>query len=204
MFRTLRNLLPSQSALLSGSGQVKAFDPAQLESLNTDPYLFIFRAELNLISVFDDLKYDRSDLDALSAPMRRRVLDRLAPFGFRQVSGGVFAHDGSDLHMHIPKYRALGASPFDATRDTPRRDQDFYILTPTQTACHIIDTKTPDEARALIKALIAKHPVNLMRIFDYLGDSDQHRAFADLVGHLKFLQREAVSAEPLRSRRALR
>ncbi|MEM8789080.1 MAG: hypothetical protein AAGE76_12540 [Pseudomonadota bacterium] len=54
--------------------------------LNRDPYLCVADEALKLISVFDDLKYDRADIDILSGPMRERVRLKLAPLGFRQVS----------------------------------------------------------------------------------------------------------------------
>ncbi|QBF30235.1 hypothetical protein [Thalassococcus sp. S3] len=176
----------------------------QLRVLDRDPYLCLADERLRLISVFDDLRYDRADMDMLSGPMRRRVIAKLVPLGFQQVSGGVLENAALDVRMYMPKFRALGASPFDATRDTPRRPQDYYILTPTQTACQFIDHYPVDEAVTAIKALIVKHPINLLRVSDYLEKSGKHQIFAGAIGHLKFVQREAVEAEPLRSRRALR
>ncbi len=174
-----------------------------LGALNDDPFLFVDQ-KLNLISVFDDLKYDRSDLDTLSAPMRRRVVARLDPLGFRQMSGGLIENPKANIRVLLPKFRALGASPFDVVRDTPRRAQDFYVLTPTQTACQWIDAFSTDDAVEAIKTLVVKHPVNLLRIVDFLERTERHQAFLRAVGHLKYVQRLAVSEEPLRSRRALR
>lgn len=177
---------------------------AQMRVLNSDPYLCLADEALKLISVFDDLKYDRADMDMLTGPMRQRVLSKLKPLGFRQVSGNVLEHPDHASRMYMPKFRALGASPFDATRDTPRAPRDYYILTPTQTACQLIDCYPTDAAVEAIKALIVKHPVNLLRISDFLDKSSAHNAFAAAIGHLKFIQREAVQSEPLRRRRALR
>lgn len=172
--------------------------------LDRDPYLAVADAGLRLISVFDDLKYDRADMDVLSGPMRRRVRDKLALLGFVQASGHVFENRAEDVRMILPKFRALGASPFDAMNDTKRREQDYFVLTPTQTACQMIDAYSVDEAVERIKALIIKHPVNLLRLSDYLERNERHQAFQGAIGHLKYVQREAVAAEPLRSRRALR
>ncbi len=172
--------------------------------LNRDPFLAVADAPLRLISVFDDLKYDRADLDMLSGPMRRHALEKLTPFGFRQVSGTVFENKADGVRMYMPKFHALGASPFDAPRYTPRRPQDYYVLTPTQVACQMIDHYPTDDAVQKIKTLIVKHPINLLRLKDYLERKDSHQAFLGAIGHLKLVQREAVEAEPLRSRRALR
>lgn len=177
---------------------------ARLTILDQDPYLCIADPTHRLISVFDDLRYDRADMDMLSGPMRTRALTRLKPLGFRQISGGVVEHKAADLRLHLPKFRALGASPFHATHDTPRRAQDFYVLTPTQTACLLVDLYDTEEAVARIKTLIVKHPANLLRLFDFLEKTPRHEAFAKAIGHLKLIQREAVEAEPLKTRRALR
>ncbi|MEM7190969.1 MAG: hypothetical protein AAF439_15265, partial [Pseudomonadota bacterium] len=169
----------------------------RLEVLNEDPYLYLVNEPLRLISVFDDLKYDRADMDLLSGPMRNWVLSKLTPLGFQQTSGGVVTHRWYEIRMHIPKFRALGASPFDATRDTPRSARDYYILTPTQTACQFIQEFTTEAAVEAVKELVCKQPVNLLRISDYLDKSDRHQAFKGAIGHLKYVQREAVQSEPL-------
>lgn len=168
------------------------------------PFLTVADPALKLLSVFDDLKYDRADADMLSPPMRRHVVDKLHRRGFRQVSGNVLENRAEDVRCLIPKSHALGASPFDITRYTPKRAQDFYVLTPTQTACQFIDHYAPEEATSRIAALIAKQPVNLLRLNDYLERTPAHRAFLPSIGHLRYVQREAVESEPLRSRRALR
>ena len=210
MFQKFASLLQAakgsrDAAVADAAGQEDNSDVhSRISALNRDPYLAVADTALKLISVFDDLKYDRSDLDMLSGPMRRRALERLAPLGFRQVSGTVFENRTADIRMYLPKIHALGASPFDAARYMKRREQDYFILTPTQAACQIIDHYPIEDAVEKIKALISKHPINLLRLMDYLEHKDHHRAFLVAIGHLKLVQREAVEAEPLRSRRALR
>ncbi|MBO6509611.1 MAG: hypothetical protein JJ979_14245 [Roseibium sp.] len=176
----------------------------RIDVLNTDPYLMIADAELRLISVFDDLRYDRADLDILSGPMRRRALTRLTPLGFKQRSGSVIENRAEDIRIHMPKFRALGASPFDALRDTHLRTQDYALLTPTQAAAQIITRYPTDTALEKLSMLVVKHPVNLLRLFDFLEPGPSHQAFRDVLGQLVYLQRKAVSREPLKTRRALR
>ncbi len=175
----------------------------RLREIDRDPYLFVADEALQLISVFDDLKYDRADVDLLNGAMRKRALKRLKPLGFQQRSGGVLENEALDIRMLMPKFRALGASPFDAVRDTPRRPQDYYILTPTQAACQFIENYPHGEAVEKIKSLIVRHPINIYRMMDYFERNERHRAMQRAIGHLKLVQREAVEAEPLRTRRAL-
>lgn len=170
--------------------------------LNSDPYLHVV-TEDRLVSVFDDLRYDRADADWMSQAMRMHAIGKLKPLGFGQTSGTVLENREAGVRLHIPKFHAQGASPFDITRYTPKREQDYYLLTPTQVACRFIDTYGRDEAVERIKTLIAKHPVNLYRLLDYLERKPAHRAFAEAFGHLKYVQREAIASEPLCRRRAL-
>ncbi|MDX8350435.1 hypothetical protein SLH49_20795 [Cognatiyoonia sp. IB215446] len=195
---------PADTSKVEDTAQLNATFAERLRVIDRDPYICIADENLRIISVFDDLQYDRADMDMLSGPMRRCVIERLAPLGFRQISGGVLENTAEGIRMLMPKFRALGASPFDAARDTPRRSQDYYILTPTQTACHFVSHYATGAAIAAIEKLIVQQPVNLLRLADYLEKSAEHQAFAVDVGYLRYVQKQAVASEPLRSRRALR
>ncbi len=172
--------------------------------LDRDPYLCLADRGLRLVSVFDDLRYDRADMDMLNGPMRRRLVAALAPLGVRQGSGSRLDCPATGLRLHMPKFRALGASPFDALRDTVRAPTDYAVLTPTQAACAIIDAHSTDAAVARLERLVRQHPVNLLRIFDFLDGSPAHEAFRPAIGHLVPIQRAAIRTSPLKGRRALR
>ncbi|MEM9043991.1 MAG: hypothetical protein AAGC81_04795 [Pseudomonadota bacterium] len=207
MLRTIASLLGHQFAPDQENNLKPTTVPDLIEDLRVldqDPYLSLADPELRVISVFDDLKYDRADMDLLSGPMRRRVIDRIAPLGFKQVSGTVISHKTENVRMLLPKIHALGASPFDATRYIDRGPNDFFILTPTQAACHMIDSYEHYEAVDRIKVLVTTQPINLLRIMDFLERKTSHQTFRSAIGHLKLVQREAVEAEPLCRRRALR
>ena len=92
----------------------------------------------------------------------------------------------------------MGASPFDITRYTPRGEHNFYILTPTQTAYQYADFYSHAEAVERVKALIIRQPINLYKLLDYLERKSKHQEFANAIGHLRFVQREAVTSEPLK------
>ncbi|MBV6633348.1 MAG: hypothetical protein KI792_10015 [Alphaproteobacteria bacterium] len=203
MIRRLTALL-SNASPPADIGEVPSTPLAdRLETLSRDPYLWVARPPLNIISVFDDLKYDRSDLDMMSAPMRERVINQMAPLGFRQTSGRILESSADDVRVIFPKFQALGASPFDIARYRDRRPQDYLALTPTQTACQLIDHYDHGEAVEQVKALITKQPINIYRLMDYLEHKPAHRDFLNAIGHLKFVQREALESEALKGRRAL-
>lgn len=168
-----------------------------------DPYLRLADPAQRLISVFDDLRYDRADADMLSVGMRRRAAETLRTLGFRQVSGTVLEHGAANVRCLLPKFHALGASPFDAARYTPRRAEDYYLLTPTQSACMILDAHPLDDAVVRIEALIETQPINLYRMLDFLERKPAHEDFRKAFRRLERRQAEAVASEPLRRRRAL-
>lgn len=174
-----------------------------LESVDRDVYLHLVTTDLRILSVFDDTTYDRADADMLSPAMRQHAIAKLRRLGFRQKTGTLLVHDESDIRFIIPKFHALGASPFDIARYVELGPQDFLILTPTQTACQFIDNYPLDEAVAAVKSLIETQPINIYRLMDYLEKKPTHQDFLKAIGHLKYVQRMAVTSEPLCRRRAL-
>jgi len=193
-----------KAASNAGSAEALAALDAELQVLNQDPCLCLADAELRLLSVFDDLTYDRSDLDMLTAPMRRRAIDGLRALGAEQIKGGLMAHRRADVRFIFSKFQALGASPFDATRYLQRRARDYWVLTPTQTACLIIDHHPFDEALEKVKALLVRQPINIYRLLDHLEHKPAHLEFRRAIGHLDRVQREAVATAPLSQRRPLK
>ena len=168
-----------------------------------DKYLYITEPPLNIISVFDDLRYDRSDADMLSPGMRKHVIKRLAMVGFRQKTGKVLVHAESGIQCYLSNQGVLGSSPFHVTDYTNNADNDFFILTPTQTVCKIINHYPLEEAVAKACDLICKQPINLFKIMDYFEENDTHHLFEQAIPHLKYKQRMAVESEALRNMRSL-
>ncbi|WP_170419362.1 hypothetical protein [Ruegeria atlantica] len=200
---TASEVQPAGADFVSDPATVRVQVLEQMRAFSAEPYFQIADERLGLLSVFDDLKYDRADVDMISPAMRKHVIGKLGPLGFRQISGTVLEHAEADMRVHIPKFHALGASPFDITRYTDKRPQDYCLLTPTQVACQYVDHYTLDDAVQRIEALIAKHPINLLKLVDYLEGKPKHRAFREVLGHIKLKQRIAVESEPLCRRRSL-
>ncbi|MFW8596213.1 hypothetical protein [Cribrihabitans neustonicus] len=194
---------PAGAVSVPATAEQAADLAARLQELNRTPYICVADAGLRLISVFDDVCYDRADMDSLSGAMREHAAQKLGPLGFAQTSGSSFVHEESGIRVLMPKSHALGASPFDIARYTPRGTYDYYLLTPTQSAAMMIDGYATEDAFERIAALIRRQPINILRLADYLERKPEHDAFREEMGKLRYLQREAVAAEPLRRRRAL-
>ena len=201
MFRFFSAKAPAPDGAPATKGDtVASLDP---DTSSFGHYMTLADARLRLFSVFDDLYYDRADADMLSPAMRNHAIGHLKKIGFRQISGAVLEDVAGDRRCFMPKSHALGASPFDITRYTPRRSQDFYILTPTQTACQFIDHYAHEEAVERIVHLMRIQPINLFRLMDYLEHTEAHREFLKAIKFLKKAQSDAVKSEPLKRRRAL-
>lgn len=169
-----------------------------------DPYLLVHNQPDLLISVFDDLRYDRADVDMLSPGMRKYLSGKLAAIGFRQISGNRFVYPEDDICCVIPKNHALGMSPYDATRYTTKRSKDYFVVTPTQTAARFIADMRDEKLVAQLSGLIRHQPINIERLVDFAKQETRYQHFLAVAPHIRFLQRTAVAASPLSSMRALR
>ncbi|WP_086933946.1 hypothetical protein [Agarilytica rhodophyticola] len=167
-----------------------------IESLNLDSYIIVDWG-VKAISVFDDLHYDRSDLDVMAPGMRRYVKNKLESIGFAQISGCRFKNEVYDIVCEMPKLNVKGASPFDATNYIKKREYDLFIMTPTQLAAHYIDSLEHAEAVEKIMNLVHKHPVNLFKIMDFVEDKVAHQNFLSVIHHIINEQKKAIKTEPL-------
>ncbi|MEM9734291.1 MAG: hypothetical protein AAF903_12525 [Pseudomonadota bacterium] len=193
-------------AQTTAAAPVQAYDPGIahcLEKLSADPYIKLADGDLRFISVFDDLHYDRADMDLLSEPMRRHAINKLLPFGYFQSSGSVIEHRKSGARIHMPKFRVLGCSSFDTLRETKMGQQDYALLTPTQAAAQIITRYPVQAAKERVAALIVHHPANLLRLFDSVEPGPNQSAIRSMLGELVHLQKKSIAQTSLGSRRAL-
>ncbi|MEM7523359.1 MAG: hypothetical protein AAF360_06315 [Pseudomonadota bacterium] len=168
------------------------------------PYFLLADVSIGVFSVFDDLKYDRSDADIISPPMRRHAIEKLKPFGFKQKSGSILHNQRDGVSCYIPKPQVLGASPFDIARYEERGPEDYFIMTPTQTACQFINKYALEVALERMVSLVQFQPININRIFDYMDRRGTHKEIASRLHEVAAVQREAIKSEPLCRRRALR
>ena len=123
-----------------------------LKSIDEDKDL-MWHPQHRIISVFDDVRYDRSDIDLLTTSMRKHIINLLKSLDCSLKRGNqLIAPNGTSLWM--PKPSVLGASCFDITRYTPREIRDIYILTPTQTAAYWFEHSDLDVAVEGIEAML--------------------------------------------------
>ena len=191
----IRKNIPLRDKLSTSRHVPKTF--INFEEKNLGIYISTDNIDLKLISVFDDISYDRADLDVLTNSMRSYAINELKNSGFRQISGTVLENNKVDIRCIIPKFHALGTSPFDALRYAQKRQQDFFLVTPTQAACQIIDKCPPANFLERIHSLIHSQPVNLLRIWDFLENKPRHINFKSEIGNLIDLQSRVTKIPPL-------
>lgn len=172
------------------------------EAISEDDYLF-WVDSIHVLSVFDDIKYDRSDIDILSPAMRRYTAKFLKNQGYHQKSGQCFASKNGPHKLWMPKPSVLGASPFDITRYISREENDAYILTPTQTAAYLLDTLTLDTAVKEIALLIEQQPINLLKLRDHIPKYSDRNRYAEAFPYLRYCQRQVIENPRMRFKRSL-
>lgn len=173
-------------------------------SNNNQTYFAWHESPIQIISVYDDKRYDRSDIDNLSPAMYRYTANQLKDFGFVRVSGRVFQHSVFNADAIIVQAKVQGASPFHSLDYCSRKPEDILILTPTQTAAVFINDLPHEQAIEKIVALIKTQPINLFKLKDHLENSSRHISFLDAIPYIKYEQRKAVESAPLLNKRALK
>lgn len=173
-----------------------------IASIEKDKYLH-WHSEINAISVFDDVKYDRADVDMLTPAMRKYIANYLVHRGCQLKSGTAIIHKDLDLTFILPKPSVLGASPFDITHHFPRNESDIYILTPTQSAAYLFDHIELDSAVESISKMIKKQPVNLLKLEDAIGTQVKRQAYLQAMGYLTYCQRQALEQPNMKFKRSL-
>ena len=106
-----------------------------------DDNILVFGKPFNLVSIYDDRVYDRSDADFMNTSMRSYFKERLTELQYDWLSGNVLGSPLYTTTFIFPKNGILGASPFDITRFEKRREDDYFVLTPTQVAAYLIKFK---------------------------------------------------------------
>ena len=154
-------------------------------------------------SVFEDVKYDRSDIDILGPGMRRYVTNFLTTLDCKTRSGRCIVHRHSGLNCWLPKPSVLAASPFDITRYRPREPKDIYILTPTQTAAYLFQHLDFDLAIIAIFEMIKTQPVNLLKLQDTLQHHHERHYYAPVLRYLLDCPQPGVPPGRMKFKRSL-
>ena len=164
-----------------------------------DENIMVFGRPFNLISIYDDRVYDRSDADIMNTSMRNYLKDHLSKLKYDWVSGNVLSSPLYRTNFIFPKNKILGASPFDAILFEKRDEDDFFVLTPTQVASFLIKTKSGNELLEYLEKLISKHPINLDKMKDHFNSSGIIKLnFNSLYSQLKKYQDKVIKTDKLK------
>jgi len=164
-----------------------------------DENIIVFGNPFNLISIYDDRIYDRSDADIMNTSMRNYLKDHLDYLKYDWLTGNVLSSPLYSPKFIFPKNKILGASPFDATLFEKRFEDDFFVLTPTQIASFLIKYDSGDEVFEYLEKLISKHPVNLEKMKDHFNSSGISKIkFNLLFIRLKKYQSEVIKTDKLK------
>lgn len=175
-----------------------------IQDLKDDKNFHIVELPLNILSVFDHTNYDRSDLDLLSGPQRQYVEKKLKKFGYKFKSGRVLASQESPIVFRIPKQSIISANPFDIIRYEKRDQSDYFVLTPTQSACLMINNiLNKDQLVTGLKDLISKQPINLKKIYDNIRFEKSKELYLSIHSELTQYQAEVIKSDALKYKQHL-
>lgn len=170
--------------------------------IDKNDYL-MWHHDIRVISVFDDIKYDRSDIDILSPAMRKFAVNIFKEFDCQQSRGTRIDTPTKGLRIWLPKPSVLGASPFDITHHHTREKQDIYLLTPTQTAAYWFDHEPLQQAVDNIAEMVKQQPINLLKLSDMLHNKPERQDILQAFGYLRYCQRIAIEQPSMRFKRSL-
>lgn len=173
-----------------------------LKRLNDDKNLVVFEKH-NIISVYDDNFYDRSDFDAINAAQKKYLKLSLKNFNYEWSSGRVLESSLYPLKFLCPKPKTLMSSPYDILDFENKPPNSIFILTPTQTLGQLL--KLEFDAVSLktqAKALITKTPVNLLKLKDGLRDEPLVK-LNSILSNLSIFQKKIISAPKFKNKRQL-
>ena len=163
-----------------------------------DENILVFGKPFNIISIYDDRLYDRSDADLMNPSMRNYFKESLKKLKYDWLSGNVLGSETFSTTFIFPKNGILGASPFDITRYEKRGLDDYFVLTPTQVAGYLIQIQSGNDLIENLRKLISKHPINLEKLKDHLSsDECLVTKFNSLYFDLKNFQSEMITSEKL-------
>ena len=163
-----------------------------------DDNILVFGKPFNLVSIYDDRVYDRSDADFMNTSMRSYFKERLTELQYDWLSGNVLGSPLYTTTFIFPKNGILGASPFDITRFEKRCEDDYFVLTPTQVAAYLIKFKCGEGILENLKKLISYHPINLEKLKDHLSsDKTLEPIFNSIYVQLKNYQSTIIKSEKL-------
>ena len=172
---------------------------ALIEHVDADELLY-WHADQRILSVFDDSRFDRSDIDILSPAMRQHVIASLKTLDCQLVRGNqLIAPHGISLWM--PKPSVLASSPFDATRYQRRASDDIYILTPTQAAAYQLEHCQLDIAVKAIADMMPEQPCNLRKLEDFITQDSARQRYLAAMPYLRNCLREAQEQPHMRFKR---
>lgn len=163
-----------------------------------DKNLLYFNTPTKILSIFDHIRYDRSDLEAISQPQRQYIFDKVKDNGFKWKTGRTLKNE-DNIEIIFPKQGILGASPIDILRYEKPSENKIYVLTPTQTACYLL---TLNESNFLsnIEKLLNKMPINIKKIQDNIRLEKEYSTFIKHKEMIIKLQEKTLSDESFRGK----
>lgn len=137
-----------------------------------------------LVVCFDDIHYERNDVEFIGPKQRRQLRDLLEAKGYHSVAGNHFRRDGQDVRISEPPRVLM----YDTTQRPTWHKGAVTFVTATQGALEILLSELPVEERlSMLLQLAARVPVNIPKLRvtmkrrpELIGDLDRETFLAKL------------------------
>ena len=184
---------PSELVTLQFSIEQRLEELGLLNFLRKKRVLYFYAADLPLITLFDDIEFERNDYEVIAPSARHKIADL-----FRQ-SGGIIkrseAFEWPKLTIEMVKSPStLASHPLDPLNI---RAGTLYLVTPTQYWLYLLSAAIPkSRKRDLAKSFAATLPFNWRKV---KSETMQHYPEHSDISEIKSLQ--AACTAYFRSRR---
>lgn len=155
-----------------------------------DKYMYA-NGQDNLITVYDDNVFDRSDFDVLNGPQRQYLVHQLVDQGHRQISGKKLQNIEHGFELEFCQSPSLGVSPMVQLERcyTPNK---MWMVTPTTFALFLF-SKNASDCVARVEDLIQTCPVNFKKMIDVSRHDAYHHAIMKASKHLQAFQKDVIA-----------
>ena len=155
---------------------------------------FFFDTPIKIVSIFDHIRFDRSDVELLSKEQREYIFHKARGDGFVWKSGRILKNKESRVEIVFPKQNILGANPIDILRYEKTSGDRVFVLTPTQAACYFL-TLGEESFVQNTKRLLERMPINIKKVIDSLGRTTEASIFSKHLSQIQAWQDETLAKE---------
>lgn len=173
-----------------------------IQTLKDDKYIYFDEKIQNIISIFDHVYYDPSDIDIINPAQRKYIINKLSSLSPKWTSGSQLSMQNTDKKITFArcKHRELNSIEFEKIMSNIKND-DLYFFTPTQYIYLILkyNLMKKEEFKDFLENYFTHSPINFRKI--YHMDLGKDHFFYEFYFELKKKQEDIIKNTDLKFKR---